>query len=104
MSAFAQIAQEMLPQTGLAVYGPLGLITCWLMWRDERRAIQMKESEDRATEQQRDVMHRIDGLTRALLVDMVERDSAGAHAKSFARDAIAKIDAREVRDALTGRK
>ncbi len=42
----------------------------------------------------RTLAHRIDGLTRALLVDMTERDSAGIHVKKYAREEIAKIDER----------
>lgn len=42
----------------------------------------------------KDLAHRLDGLTRALLVDMIERDSIGEKTKAYCRDAIAKIDAR----------
>ncbi len=42
----------------------------------------------------RTLAHRVDGLTRALLVDMAERDSCGTHTKRYAREEIAKIDSR----------
>lgn len=87
----AQVADN---PSALYAYGPLGIITCWLMYRDERRAIQIRENEVREAGHREDVMHRIDGLTKALLVDLVERETATQHAKDFAREAIARIDAR----------
>lgn len=83
MNLLAQLAQVAQEHQLLYVYGPMGVFCGWLMWRDEKRA-----------GDQRSLSHRIDGLTRALLVDMTERDSCGPHAKRYAREEIAKIDAR----------
>ena len=49
--------------TGLAVYGPLGIICLWLMWRDERRAIQT----DKTREAIDGVAHQMKGMNRNLL-------------------------------------
>ena len=81
ISDLAQIAAE--HSSVLLTYGPMGIILAWFMWRGERM-----------TDKLADLAHRIDGLTKALLVDMVERESSGDATKRFARDAIARIDSR----------
>lgn len=68
-------------------YGPLGAVCAWLMWRAEK-------TESKIVNVLGDLAHRIDGLTRAMLVDMTERESAGERTREYARQAIAKIDAR----------
>ena len=98
MNIIAQAASAALGDPLLYTYGPLGIFTCWLMWRDEKRAAQIKRNEDRTYDMQRDVMHRIDGLTKALLVDLIERETSGHETKRYAADAIQKIDARSARD------
>jgi len=81
---FHTIAQTLADNSSaLFAYGPLGIVCAWLMFRMERVFTDL-----------RDLSHRIDGLTRAMLVDMTERESAGPKAKEYAREAIAKIDAR----------
>lgn len=80
ITIIAQVAQE---HSLLYSYGPLGIICGWLMWRDERRG-----------NESRSLGHRIDGLTKALLVDMTGRDSCGVATKKYANEAIAAIDAR----------
>ena len=74
-------------QSVLLTYGPLGIVCAWLMWRAEK-------TEARVALMLKDLAHRIDGLTRAMLVDMTERESAGERTKEYARQAIARIDAR----------
>ncbi len=71
----------------LLTYGPLGIILAWFMLRAEKGFAKIG-----------DLAHRIDGLTKALLVDMVDRDSAGPHVKQYARETIAKIDARNAKE------
>ena len=78
----------------LITYGPLGIITAWLMWRDEKRAIQMREAEIKMQAQLADMLHRFDGLTKALLIDMIAREHLGEAARTHAREALAKIEAR----------
>ena len=79
-SLIAQIAQELPP---LYTYGPMGIMLAWFMWitKDLPKDVKM-------------LAHRVDGLTRALLVDMAERESCGERTKAFAREEVAKIDAR----------
>lgn len=79
MNFLAQFAAE----NPLMAFGPLGIICCWFMWRGEKVASRIG-----------DLAHRIDGLTKALLVDMVNRENVGPQTKHYASEAIAKIDAR----------
>lgn len=85
MSFIAQVAGQVLTDNGtvLLTYGPLGAICAWFMFRAEK-----------VTGELRTLAHRIDGLTRALLVDMTERDTCGINVKRYAREEIAKIEAR----------
>lgn len=78
----------------LVTYGPLGIITAWLMYRDEKRALQVRQSEARNADYHHDVLHRIDGLTKALLVDKIESVDATPEVRRYARETVAKIDAR----------
>lgn len=80
----AQIADS---QHVLFAYGPMGVIVAWFMLRGEKLAAKVAE-----------LSHRIDGLTKALLVDMIERDNAGPHVREYAQETIAKIDARNAED------
>lgn len=89
MSLFAQLVSQIAQDNSmvLVTYGPLGIITAWFMWRAERVFIEIRA-----------LAHRIDGLTKALLVDMANRETTGVQTKIYARDAIAKIDARSVKE------
>lgn len=81
------LAQLTDAQPVLFTYGPMGVVLGWFMWRGEKLAIKIV-----------DLSHRIDGLTKALLVDMVERESAGTHVRQYAEETIRKIDARSAQD------
>jgi len=81
MHFLAQIAQDNGPM--LLTYGPLGAICAWFMLRGEKVVAEI-----------RSLSHRIDGLTRALLVDMAERDNIGPRTRDYCHNEIAKIDAR----------
>jgi hypothetical protein len=71
------------PSSLLLAYGPMGAILAWFMLRGEKLVGEI-----------RGLSHRIDGLTRALLMDLVSRDSVGVQTKAQARAEIAKIEAR----------
>lgn len=76
----AQLEQN---ATALYTYGPMGIILGWFMWRGEKLAGEV-----------RGLAHRIDGLTRALLVDMLNRENSGPATRRYAEEALAKINAR----------
>ena len=67
----------------LYTYGPMGVVLGWFMWRGEKLVGEI-----------RSLAHRIDGLTRAMLMDMVNRDTCGDQAKRMAQEEIAKIERR----------
>ncbi len=61
----------------------MGVILAWFMIRGEKLVVEIRSQS-----------HRIDGLSKALLMDLVSRDSVGVQTKLQARAEIAKIDAR----------
>lgn len=67
----------------LFTYGPMGVILAWFMWRGEKFICELKV-----------LSHRMDGLTRAQLMDLVNRDSCGPQTKKVAEEMLAKIAAR----------
>ncbi len=85
MNTLAQLANE--NQAALTVYGPMGIMLAWFMWRGEKVAGKLA-----------DLAHRIDGLTKALLLEMIDRDSLGAGTQKYIHETIAKIDARAAKE------
>lgn len=79
MNFIAQIVEA----NPFAAYGLAGLVIAWFMW-----------FVDKLRNEIRGLAHRIDGLTRALLMDLVSRDSTGPHAKAMASEELRRIDAR----------
>lgn len=51
----------------LTIYGPLGVICGWLMWRDERRDKTLREINSAQIEALGTVAHKMNGLSRALI-------------------------------------
>lgn len=79
MTTLAQVAVD----NPLATFGLAGLVIGWMMiFIDKLRS------------ELRTLSHRIDGMTRALLIDLISRDSIGPLAKQMAREELAKIEAR----------
>lgn len=68
------------------VYGPMGVMLLWFMARGEKLVGEI-----------RSLSHRIDGLTRALLMDMVNRDNVGPATRAAAQAEITKIEERMTR-------
>lgn len=60
----------------LTVWGPLGIICGWLMWRDERRDRLMREIASKNVDAMEKVAHKLNGLSRALVF------SAATHAQN----------------------
>jgi hypothetical protein len=78
------IAQLMDSPKDLVGYGALGIVSAWLMWRD--RFVGSKLDT---------LAHRIDGMTRAMLIDVISRDTAGQNARSAAQEMLNKIQSRD---------
>lgn len=72
-------------QTSLLTYGPLGVICIWLMLRDEKR--------DQSI---RDLSHRINGLSKALLLDILGRP-VDAPTRQLAKDMLDKAEKGELK-------
>lgn len=70
-------------QASLLTYGPLGVITVWLMLREEKR--------DKTI---RDLSHRINGLSKALLVDILARP-IDSTTRQLAKEMLEKVEAKE---------
>ncbi len=83
----AQLIQE---QTALYTYGPLGIICAFFMWRDVARDKEREKDREVSTA----LVHRIDGLTRQLMAEMVERGTVSDNTITYLRQQIAKIDSR----------
>lgn len=67
----------------LTAVGLLTAVLSWFMYQGAKLPAEI-----------RTLAHRIDGLTRAMLADMMERESTGMKAKDYCRNEMAKIDAR----------
>ena len=81
MSTIAQVVAE---SQALYIYGPLGIFCAYFILRGEKMGnIVLKEM--------RSLSHRIDGMTRAMLVDVLSREGIGGHARLEAEKMLAKI-------------
>lgn len=68
------LAQYAPPESGLQVYGPIGIICLWLMWRDERTRKESARIHDgtrvdneKLREEFRGFTHQLKGLNRNML-------------------------------------
>ncbi len=75
------------PESLLLTYGPLGIILGWFMWRAESKM-------DKIPAELRTLGHRLDGLTRALLADVISRENThNPKAREIAQNMLADMDA-----------
>lgn len=72
------------PTSVLIAYGPMGVMLAWFMLRFEKMIDAFKT-----------LSHRIDGITRAMLLDVASRDGVGNHTKNLANEMLARIEARD---------
>lgn len=92
------IAQQ-LPQdwfSVLTVYGPLALITAWLLLKAEKKfdkiADAMSTGHGQVIEEIRNLSHRIHGMSKAMLIDVISREDAGDAAKRKAQELLDKMN------------
>lgn len=87
LTLLGQIASSPLsavsPESVLIAYGPMGIMLVWFMWRFE--ALQGSF---------RSLSSRIDGMTKALLVDVMSRPTTGPNVRQAAGDMLAEMEAR----------
>ena len=80
--AFAQVLPS--DASKLSIYGPMGLICFWLMWRDERQMKAsakmhegMREDNSKLREEFQGFTHQLKGLNRNLLYQTATHGPAG---------------------------
>lgn len=94
MSVPQLLAQLYEQNPGLYVFGPLGIVCSFFMLASVKLYYASKEESAALRGEIRGLAHCIDGLQRALLAELVERETVGVATKSYALRQIARIDAR----------
>lgn len=69
----------------ILAYGPLGVICWWLLIKNDAKM-------DRVSTELRTVGHKIDGLTRALLADVISRETTGDKARGIAHKMLTDME------------
>ena len=69
----------------LVAYGPMGIMLVWFMWRFETMVKAF-----------RSLSHTIDGMTRAMLVDVMSRPGATTTVRRAATEMLNKIEERDL--------
>ena len=70
----------------LFTYGPLGIVLAWFMMRGESKLDRVADRLDR-------LAHKIEGVTRAMLADVISREDADSRAREIARNMLSELDA-----------
>lgn len=70
--------------SGLYAYGPMGAVLAWFMFRSERAMNRLS--------------HKIDGMTRAILVDTLSRDNCGPATRKLAQQMLDKSTLADTKD------
>ena len=93
---FAQMAQDVAP---IAQYGLLGTVLGWFMYMATKMPAAIAEASEKATDRMiaeiKPLSHRMDGFSKALLIDVISRDNCRPSVQDLARQEIAKIDSRQ---------
>lgn len=88
-AVFAQAAVTHDYGSALLTYGPLGIICAYLLYRDERRDKAAGERSELTNEELRKLSHRLSGMSKALIVDVLAR-SIDEHTRKIAQDLLEK--------------
>ena len=90
--AWGLLSQTPAPSAGelLTIYGPLGIICGWLMWRDERRDRTLREINERQVNALGAVAHKMNGLSRALIFNAATHAPSGI--KELAQKELAEME------------
>lgn len=81
LECLAQMGAEASPATILVAYGPMGVMLGWFMLRYEKVIGELRR-----------LSHRIEGLSKAMLVDVLSRETAGSTARTKAIEILNKMD------------
>jgi hypothetical protein len=82
--------------SAISVYGPMGLMLAWFAFMGQRFLEKVVSTNEKAfadllTELRR-ISHRLSGLERAMLADIISRESTGAEAKRIAQQMLTRIE------------
>lgn len=84
-SIIAQAAAgEVNAGTAMVVYGPMGIFCGWFMLRVEKLINKVSG-----------LGHRLDGMSKSLMVDVLSRESSGPTARAMAQAILTEISERE---------
>lgn len=90
----AQTSTELNPTALLVGYGPLGVFCVWFMFRVEKLITAVNQSPAEFQKSLQTLSHRIDGITRAMLLEVASREGGNVRSKQLANEMLAKIEAR----------
>ncbi len=74
------LVPEANPVSLVIIYGPMGIMLAWFMLRSEKAMNTLS--------------HRIDGMTRAMLVDTLSRENVGSSSRKLAEEMLSNIENR----------
>lgn len=100
------VAQISDAPTGLINQGAMGCMMVWLMWRVEKRFEEQGKrfeglgativvSHDKSAQEIRAMRHSFDGMTRAMLIVEVSKESNSPAVRKAAQEILSKIEARQ---------
>lgn len=81
----------------LLTYGPLGVVLAWFMLRGEAKLEKVIERLDL-------LGHKITGVTKAMLVDVLSREPVDSKARHIAQMMLAEMEADSVKEAAEKKK
>ena len=81
--------------TALTSYGFPGFVCCWFMWYGQKLMKEHRDSWKETNAEIKILSHRMDGMTRAMLVDALSRESTGPATYKVAQDMLSKINVRD---------
>jgi hypothetical protein len=85
IASAAGVGPEVNAVSALAIYGPMGIMLIWFAWRAEQKS-------DKVAEHLNKLGHTIEGMTHAMLADVISRDTSGPEAKRVARQMLTRIE------------
>lgn len=75
----------------LYTYGPMGIILSWFMYMASKFTATLKADNAELRTELRGLGGKIESMARAMLVDVMSRDSTGIHSKQQARELLDEL-------------
>ena len=86
---YLQIAAIPDLEAALYVYGPLGIFCLYFMYRDEKREKSIATATGATQSEIRALSHRINGMSKALILDVLSRPGLGDTARRMGEEMLA---------------